>query len=132
MRFDGRAIVVKGGSPDEKSRPGRTCDTSSFGSCGSFCGVGAAKAAAMFTIPYPVWVLKPDGPTGCAVERRMSATWLTVSVGRAVHNQAAAAATIGAAKLVPESPLETPDASCESGTEAVTSIPGAARSTQSP
>ena len=60
-------------------------------------------------------------------ERRMtSATWPAVSSGRAVQTQAAAAATIGDEKLVPDDGCQ----SLPSALATMMSSPGAARSTK--
>ncbi len=74
---------------------------SSFGSSGSGGGAGAAIDAGMFTIPQPLPLSKPGGPMSRAPSRRTAASCETVSVGRSVQTQAAAALTIGAEKLVP-------------------------------
>src|SRR5487761_243661 len=130
--MDGRAAGVIGGCPLEKNRPGFTWGTSSFGSLGSLAGAGSTSAAAMSMTPYPVFGSKGCDPTGCALSRRSAATWLALRLGRTVQIHAAAALTSGAAKLVPARPVDTPVESCESGTSALMSVPGAARSTQSP
>ena len=132
MRLEGRAGVVSGDWPWLKMRPGSIWETSSLGSRGSFSGVGAASAAARSMMPYPVCRLNRGSPSGRALSRRTCATWLAVRVGRIVQTHAATAATSGAAKLVPASPLDTPEVSCDSGTAPLMSRPGAARSTQSP
>ena len=121
-----------GGWPFENSWPGFTCTMSSFGSPGSLRGGGAASAAAMSTTPKPVFGSKRCDPTGRALSRSSSATWLALRFRRTVQIHAAAALTSGAAKLVPARPLDMPLASWESGTCALMFVPGAATSTQSP
>src|SRR5689334_14303687 len=96
----GFAGVVSGGCPVSNKDPGLTCEMSSFGSKGSVGGVGAARAPGMSTIPQPLALSKPGAPTSRAVERRICDSCETVSVGRSVHTQAAAADTSGAEKLV--------------------------------
>ena len=61
---------------------------------GSVAGASFASAPGMSTMPEPLALSKPGGPTSRALARSTSATWLTVSVGRIVHTHAAAAETI--------------------------------------
>ena len=53
-------------------------------------------------MPKPVSASKPGAPRSRPERRMTSSTWLASSVGRAVQTQAAAPATIGAEKLVPD------------------------------
>ncbi len=81
--------------------PATTWATSSFGSCGSRGGIGAASAAGMSSSPNPVRMSKPGTSTSFAVERSRSASCVTLIAPRTVLIHAAAAETIGAEKLVP-------------------------------
>ena len=55
----------------------------------------------MFRMPQPLALSNPGGPMSRAPARNTPASCDTVSVGRSVQIQAAAALTIGAEKLVP-------------------------------
>ena len=55
----------------------------------------------MSRMPQPLAASKPGAPMSRALSRRSSAICVTDSVGRTVQTHAAAAATIGAEKLVP-------------------------------
>ena len=98
---------------------------SSFGSAGSRVGAGSASAAPTSSIPKPLAGSRPGWPMSRADRRRISATWPASSSGRAVQIQAAAPATSGAAKLVPE--VSSP--AVREALATVISSPGAAMST---
>jgi len=98
---------------------------SSFGSYRSRTGVGRARAAATFSIPKPDEESRPTGAMSVAERRRISATCPAFRSGRAVHTHAAAAATIGDEKLVPDSGRQ----SLPSALATLMSAPGAERST---
>src|SRR5581483_5232207 len=124
-----RLTEVSGGSPTSNSGPGLTWSMSSFGSSGSSGGGAAVSAPGMFRRPQPLELSKPGGPISFALERSTPAICDAVSVGRTVQTHAAAAATIGAEKLVPERFDWYPLGSRESGTAPVMLTPGAAMST---
>ena len=83
-------------------------------------------------MPQPLAASKPGVLTSRALPRSTSAICAAESVGRSVQIHAAAAATIGDAKLVPARPDEYPLGSRESGTAPTMSTPGAERSTLCP
>ena len=60
-----------------------------------------ASARPTDSTPKPVSGSQPSRPTSRAESRTAWLTWSAVSSGRAARTQATAAATIGAAKLVP-------------------------------
>ena len=74
---------------------------SSFGSYGSLGGVGARTAAPRSSAPQPVEMSHPGRAMSRAERRRISATWSAERRGLWASTQAAAALTMGAAKLVP-------------------------------
>ncbi len=74
---------------------------SSLGSCGSAAGVRSASAPVIDSSPKPVAESQPLLPRSIAEARSAEATWSTFRFGRAARSHAAAAATIGAEKLVP-------------------------------
>ena len=96
------AGVVIAGCPPAKSPVGDTSSTSSFGSLGSGGGAGNASAAGMSSTPKPVARSWPGGPTSRADIRITSKSCVLSRSGRAVQTSAAAPATIGAEKLVPD------------------------------
>ena len=63
------------------------------------CG---ANAAAISRMPRPKVVSVPAAPASCAVRSSRSTTWAAVRLGKAWRSSAAAPATCGAEKLVPE------------------------------
>src|SRR3954452_11582422 len=104
---------------------------SSLGSDGS--GGGALKVSALPTdsSPKPVFGSQPGVSRSRADRRIACAIWSSVSVGRAARTQAAAAATIGAEKLVPlwtSYPSLVASSSSAGGTAVMICSPGADRS----
>src|SRR5262245_16870935 len=127
-RADCFAAVVSEGLPSWKSRPGATSSTSSFGSLGSFGGADAVSAVGMSSRPYPAALSKPGAPMSRALVRITSKICVTSRSGRAVQTHAAAAETIGAAKLVPSRPFRYPVELRDVGTAPTMCVPGATRS----
>ena len=126
MDPNGRVRVVSGGAFTRLRSPlGSTSSTSSFGSNGSFTGLGSASAARTSSIPNPEAGSRPGWSMSRADRRRISATWPAPSSGRTVQSHAAAPATIGDEKLVPDEGRQ----SFPTALATTMSSPGAAMST---